>query len=82
MIYGVIEENNKFRCKKCNEELNINPDKIFNYCPFCSSPLNETAKDLILEKQKSIMYKTAIDISQLVNEEISLERIKKYIEKI
>ena len=82
MIFGVIEENNKFRCKKCNEELNINAERIYNYCPFCASPLNETAKDLVLEKQKTMMYKTTIDLSHIIDDEASLEKLKKYIDKI
>lgn len=83
MAFGVKSESKKTFCKKCNKELHmIIPDRIFNFCPFCGSPLNLVSFNLFKEKEKLIKLRTIKEIQSITEDKKDLENLLIYIDEI
>lgn len=83
MEFGVKTENKKSFCKNCNKELNISiPDHIFNFCPYCGSPLNLISFNLNKEKEKIIKLNTINEMQKVISNKNDLENLLVLVDKI
>ena len=83
MEFGVKTEGKKCFCKSCGKELKIEiPNQMFNFCPFCSAPLNLVAYNFVKEKDLKIKLQTAKEILLLTQNKETALIIEKYIKKI
>ena len=63
MELGIETKNNQNFCKACGHELNMDvQNQIYNFCPFCSAPLNLVAFNFVKEKEKSIKFQAVEEI--------------------
>ena len=65
------------KCPACNNEIKDD----FNVCPYCLEPLNDMAKKLFLEKEKSAQLKLLSALIEKANDEKAVEEVKKEVEK-
>lgn len=83
MNFGIETKNKQCFCKNCGKELKIEvPNQIFNFCPFCSSPLNLVAYNLKIEQEKNIKYDVVKDLVKFSKNKSTLIDLKAYLEKI
>jgi Zn finger protein HypA/HybF involved in hydrogenase expression len=82
MAFGVKTEGENSYCKKCNHKLKmVVPDELFNFCPFCGSPLNLASYNLYKEKEKSIKLKILYDVQKLITEKSDLQKLIMLLDK-
>ncbi len=83
MELGIETKNNQNFCKACGHELNMDvQNQIYNFCPFCSAPLNLVAFNFVKEKEKSIKFQAVEEIIHLTKQKEMLEVLKTYLDKI
>lgn len=66
------------KCPNCNNEIKDD----FNVCPYCLEPLNDMAKKLFLEKEKSAQLKLLSALIEKANDEKTLKTYKNLVEMI
>ena len=66
------------KCPACNNEIKDD----FNVCPYCLEPLNDMAKKLFLEKEKSAQLKLLSALIEKANDEKTLKTYKNLVEMI
>ena len=66
------------KCPACNNEIQDD----FNVCPQCLEPLNDMAKKLFLEKEKSAQLKLLSALIEKANDEKTLKTYKNLVEMI
>ena len=59
------------KCINCKEEVNN-----FDFCPHCGTPLSEAARSIEIQKNINIRLETLLKISQLTDDEKTLELIE------
>lgn len=79
---GTITKDNKTICKVCLKELKTTIPDIFNYCPYCSSPLNLVSYNLSKEKEKIIKLQTINQIQKIISDENDLKKLIYLINKL
>ena len=82
MNFGIKTENNKCFCKECKKELKIEVPDVFNFCPFCSAPLNLVAYNVTKEKEKSLKLNVVSEIIKNSKSKETFLEIKNYLNKI
>lgn len=83
MKFSVETVEKKNFCKSCGKELKIEvPNQIFNFCPFCSAPLNLVAYNFVKEKDKKIKLQASKEILEFFKSKESAQAVKQYLEKI
>ena len=83
MEFGVKSEGKQSFCKTCGKELKIEvPNQIFNFCPFCSAPLNLVAYNFLKEKDMSKKLEASKEILLLLKSNEAALAVKAYMEKI
>ncbi|MDD4111024.1 MAG: hypothetical protein PHS54_05720 [Clostridia bacterium] len=83
MNFGIKKENKKTFCKRCGRELNIViPDQVYNFCPYCSSPLNLVAYNLVKEKERIIKLRTINEVQKVITDKEDLRKLIILIEEI
>lgn len=83
MEFGIKTENKKTFCKTCGKELKIEvPNNIYNFCPFCSAPLNLVSYNFVKEREKNQKLKTILELLKDVNNPSVSMEIEKYLNKI
>lgn len=83
MKFGVETVDKKSFCKSCGKELKIEvPNQIFNFCPFCSAPLNPVAYNFVKEKDKKIKLQSSKEILESFKSQEAAQAVKQYLEKI
>ena len=66
------------KCPARNNEIKDD----FNVCPYCLEPLNDMAKKLFLEKEKSAQLKLLSALIEKANDEKTLKTYKNLVEMI
>ena len=66
------------KCPACNNEIK----EDFNACPYCLEPLNDMAKKLLLEKEKSAQLKLLSALIEKTNDEKTLKMYKNLVDMI
>jgi len=75
-MMGIKTEGNKVFCKECSKELKMKASQvIFNFCPFCGSPLNLLSYNLNKEKEKIIKLKTIREVQKIITDSDDLKKI-------
>ena len=82
MNFGIKQENSKCFCKECGKELKFEIPEIFNFCPFCSAPLNLVAYNVSKEKEKSLKLNVVSEIVKMSNSKQTFLDVKNYLTKI
>ena len=66
------------KCPVCNKEI----EQDFNVCPYCLEPLNNLAKDLFLQKEKSAQLKLLSALISQTNDERTLKLYRSVVDTI
>ncbi len=66
------------KCPKCNEQLE---DK-FSFCPYCDEPLNDLAKKLQSEKEKTAQLSLLYALIKKTDDPKLLTKYKELIETV
>lgn len=82
MNFGIKLENNKKFCSECGKELKFEVPEIFNFCPFCSAPLNLVAYNVLKEKEKSLKLAVVSEIVKNSNSKETFLELRNYLNKI
>ncbi len=83
MELGIETRGTKNYCKTCGHELNMDvQNQIYNFCPFCSAPLNLIAFNFVKEKEKSIKFQAVEEIIHMTKRKEMLEILKEYLDRI
>ena len=66
------------KCPKCNQQI----EESFNFCPYCSEPLNDLANDLQTEKEKAVQLSLLFSLIQKTDNPKILQTYKSIVESI